>query len=245
MDPSEVLRRISVVLVRPRQPENIGFVARAVANHGLGPLILVEPTVFDPERARWSAPGAKDRINNVRIFGRIEDAVRDFEQVFACTARERRYLRESWNPHTLCSDFIQAPRSTAILFGPEDSGLTNEDIACCRALIRIPTADTHSLNLAQAVTTICSLFRHELGTVENIVEPNEPQITMAAQEILINEVMEILELTGYLHGRNNDRIRTTLFQLLLRIQEDGSEVGILRSMLKGVRHHTGLIKSQD
>ena len=72
------LAHVSVVLVRPRQPENVGFVARAVANHGLGPLILVNPTVFDPEQARWSAPGARHIIDEIQIYGTLNEAVSEF-----------------------------------------------------------------------------------------------------------------------------------------------------------------------
>ena len=89
MVPQSPLSHISVVLVRPRHPENIGFVARAVANHGLGRLILVSPVAFDPERARWAAPGAHWVIDSALIVSTVSAGVANFEQVVATTARDR------------------------------------------------------------------------------------------------------------------------------------------------------------
>jgi TrmH family RNA methyltransferase len=245
VDSTPLLSHISVVLVRPRQPENVGYVARAVANHGLGPLILVNPKIFDPERARWSAPGARDRIDEARIVGSIQEAVADFDQVFATTARERRIEQTSWSPQELCDDLLERPRTTAILFGPEDSGLRNDEIANCRALLRIPTGTASSLNLAQAVTALCSILRHEIQPPTPLKLTPSPATNMALQELFIDEAMELLEHSGYLVGRNSNRVQTTLFQLLTRVQVDGSELGLLRGMLKAARHKAGIVTPRD
>ena len=183
--PSPDLSHISVVLVRPRQPENVGFVARAMANFGLGTLVLVRPQVFDPERARWSAPGAHHVIDQARIVGSVEAAVAGHAQVFGTTARARRIEQEVWGPSQLCREVIHRPLQTALLFGPEDSGLKNTEIACCRSLIRIPTTEQSSLNLAQAVTVLCALLRSEaLGQEPAPRPPVSPQ-NMALHELLI------------------------------------------------------------
>jgi tRNA/rRNA methyltransferase len=234
-----------VVLVRPRQSENIGFVARAVANHGIGALVLVDPPAFDPERARWSAPGARQVVNRARIVASIAEAVEDMDQVFGTTARERRIAQECWSPGELCSQVLGNNRRSAILFGPEDSGLRNEEIAYCRALVRIPTSDATSLNLAQAVTTLAALLRHHSPSEEGpqLSPPSLPN--MAVQGLLIDEAMELLECSGYLTGRSTNRVRTTLFQLLGRVQEDGTEAGMLRGMLRGLRYRAGLLNPSD
>ena len=237
------LAHISVIL--KRQPENVGFVARAVANHGLGPFVLVNPTVFDPERARWSAPGARHIIDGIQIFGTLTEAVSSFEQVFGTTARPRSITQTCWSPHELCTHLLETPRKSAVLFGPEDSGLNRDDLSCCTALIRIPTTKVSSLNLAQAVTALAALLKHE--ATQKVASSDEPNTwaPMAVQNHLIDEAMELLEWSGYLNGRSEVRVRTTLFQLLARVQEDGSEVGVLRGMLKGMRYRAGLINDSD
>ncbi|MBO85715.1 MAG: tRNA (cytosine(32)/uridine(32)-2'-O)-methyltransferase TrmJ, partial [Deltaproteobacteria bacterium] len=69
LDPA--LARVHIVLVTPRQPGNVGAAARAMANNGLGRLVLVAPPAFDPDRARWMAPGAHDRIDHALIVGSV------------------------------------------------------------------------------------------------------------------------------------------------------------------------------
>jgi len=234
-----------VVLVRPRHPENIGFVARAVANHGLGRLILVSPVAFDPERARWAAPGAHWVIDSALIVSTVSAGVANFEQVVATTARDRRIAQACWSPHQLCQELQRQPRKTAVLFGPEDTGLQTEELTLCRALIRIPTTEHSSLNLAQAVTALATLIRHASTAPPEEVPARNPLPVLAVQERLLDDAMELLEWSGYLHGRSEPRVRTTLFQLLSRVQEDGSEAGLLRGMLKGLRYQAGLVNETD
>jgi tRNA/rRNA methyltransferase len=138
--------------------ENIGAAARAMKNFGLSELRLIAPLVEWPnERAKVLASGAADIIEETRVFAEAPAALADFGLVLATTARARDVLREVLTPEEAARRLRTAAMSgirTAILFGGERAGLTNEEMSLCDAAITIPTAEFPSLNLGQAVLLI-------------------------------------------------------------------------------------------
>ncbi len=146
------LSHINIVLVRPQHPGNIGVAARAIANHGIGQLSMVCPVGFDPERARWMAPKSHNVINNARYCSTISEAVSGATQIIATTARPRSQSLPVHTPEDLGLSIAKDPVPTAILFGPEDSGLSNDDLFLAESLLHFPTTEVSSINLGQAVT---------------------------------------------------------------------------------------------
>ena len=148
----------AVVLSRPQMGENIGAAARAMKNFGLSELRLIAPQVEWPnERAKVLASGAGDIIEGARLFADAPAALADFGLVLATTARARDVLREVLTPEEAAQRLRTASASgirTAILFGGERAGLTNDEMSLCDAAITIPTAEFPSLNLGQAVLLI-------------------------------------------------------------------------------------------
>jgi TrmH family RNA methyltransferase len=147
-----------IVLVRPRNPLNIGAAARAMANFGFGDLVVVEPYSSAWQEAR-SAVGAEDILRSARPACSLADALDGIGLVIGTTSGNRRKLnRELLNLQGI-SEWIghQAPNQTgALLFGSEKTGLTNEQLSYCHALVRIPTAAScPSMNLGQAVAVFC------------------------------------------------------------------------------------------
>jgi tRNA/rRNA methyltransferase len=138
--------------------ENIGAAARAMKNFGLLDLRLIAPQCGWPnERAQVLASGAGDIVEKARVFDTAAAALADIKLVFATTARGRDVLREILTPEAAAGRLRMATDkglATAILFGGERAGLTNEEMSLADAAITIPTAEFPSLNLGQAVLLI-------------------------------------------------------------------------------------------
>ncbi len=151
---------VSIVLVRPQMGENIGAAARAMFNFGLSDLRIVSPRDGWPnEQALAMSAGAKHLIESAKIYDNLKDALADKQFVYATTARNREVEKQVVVLQDIKQDFVQ---NSAIIFGPERTGLTNEDISLCDAILTIPVNPEYpSLNLAQAVALVC----YELSTV--------------------------------------------------------------------------------
>ena len=254
------LGHVDVVLVRPRSPGNVGAAARAIANHGLGRLILVAPPAFDPEQARWMAPGAHAVIDHAILARSVEEAVSPHQRVVGTSGRSRRWRWPVRSPWELGASVVASPAPTALLFGPEDFGLSNADLSVCTELLTLPTAGHDSLNLAQAVTVTASWMlgawcqqrdRDAGGSAIDgaATAPTAPPTADAApvglRDAVIQDLMEVLDASGYLRSRSELQVRSTLHQLLGRLQPTRSEAGMLRGMLKPTRWQMGLLAPRD
>lgn len=234
LDPA--LARVHIVLVTPRQPGNVGAAARAMANNGLGRLVLVAPPAFDPDRARWMAPGAHDRIDHALIVGSVAEAIQqlDVVRVVGTSARARKLETPTWDPPALSRAVHAGGGATAIVFGPEDYGLNNTSVARCDALLRIPTASHRSLNLAQAVNVTASSLRL-LATATDPSPP--PQLAPARlRTLLVDDLLEVLRQTTYFGGRPDTATRARFTRSMARLQLLQEEVAVARGMLKSIKH---------
>lgn len=152
-------RAPAVVLVAPQLGENIGTASRAMLNFGLSDLRLVSPRDGWPnERARAAASGADLVIDNAQLFARSEEAVADLDYVIATTARTRDMVKPVLTPESAALKLRQVIAEggrAGVLFGPERTGLTNDDVALADAVLMVPVNPAFaSLNLAQAVLLI-------------------------------------------------------------------------------------------
>jgi len=228
--PAEGWEHVQVTLVRPQQAGNIGTVARAIANHGLGRLVMVDPPGFDPDRARWMAPEAHHIVNGARFTATVADAVADRAVVIGTSARKRRWDWPTLSPQELAG-FI-GDRPAAILFGPEDAGLSNADLSLCQAIVSIPTTAHRSLNLGQAVTVLAAALR---ATLPQRPARTEPPATVQMQDTAIALLVEILEGSDYMRGRSAEQVHGTLFRLFGRARPSQKEVIAVLGMLHKMR----------
>ncbi|HSE78272.1 MAG TPA: RNA methyltransferase [Alphaproteobacteria bacterium] len=145
----------AIVLVRPQLPENIGAAARAMLNCGLGDLRLVRPRAKWPHaRARAMAVGADRLLDAARLFDDVPSAIADLRYVLATTARPRDQVRPVLTPRAAAAK-LRAHGAAGVLFGPERTGLENDEMALADALITVPLNRSFaSLNLAQAVLLV-------------------------------------------------------------------------------------------
>jgi tRNA/rRNA methyltransferase len=227
------LEHVQIVLVRPQQPGNIGLAARAVSAHGLSGLTLVQPQGFDPDRARWMAPNSHAVINEARFCASVAEAVGGATRVIATTARPRRWGRPVWDAAQLTAEIQGEAGQTAILFGPEDSGLSTEDLALCHGILTLPTQEGRSVNLGAAVGIVCAHLQAHSCAQSPASEPKEPHEPTPAwlQEAVVNEAFLVLEKAGYLDGRTAHQVHGTLYRLLARTEPTAKEAAILRGMI--------------
>jgi len=146
----------AIILVEPQLGENIGTAARAMFNCGLTDLRLVKPRDGWPnKKAVASASGADTVLDKARLYGSVEEAVANFRHVYATTARDRYMVKRILKPRFAVAEirgFLAAGEPSAVLFGPERTGLLNEHIALSEAVISVPLNPAFSsLNLAQSV----------------------------------------------------------------------------------------------
>lgn len=188
-----------VVLVRPRDPNNIGAAARAMGNFGLSDLRVVDP--YPPVwREAVSAVGVSDILQNARKFETLDDALADTHFSLASTAlKNRRAEQEIITLPHLNERLETAPAGlTALVFGNEKSGLSGEDIARCDAMLNIPTsAKQPSINLAQAVILTCYELsrRADFAPLRTPGAAEEPP-TDAQKEIFIAAAETLCEKTA-------------------------------------------------
>ncbi len=228
------LNDITVVLVRPQQPGNVGLAARALSTHGLTKLALVQPQGFDPDRARWMAPNSHHIIDEARFCSSIAEAVSGSSRVIATSARPRRWGRPVWNLAEVAEMTLQDPTGTALIFGPEDSGLSTEDLALCHGILTLPTTQTRSVNLGQAVGIVCGglLSYQETRTpAAATLDPSQIPSPSWLQDAVVDDAVDVLEAAGYLTGRNTQQVHGTLYRLLARTQTTEREAANLRGMI--------------
>ncbi|MGB5991537.1 MAG: RNA methyltransferase, partial [Desulfobacterales bacterium] len=152
------LDNISIVLLQPRYSENIGAAARAMRNMGIRQLVIVDPQNFDLSKAlKLATHFASDIIEKSKFCPDLKEALSSFNYVVGTTARLGGQRQVVCTPLTLARNLIpiSVKNRIAILFGPEDKGISNEDIRYCHALVNIPTTEFSSLNLAQSVMILC------------------------------------------------------------------------------------------
>ena len=227
------LSHITVVLVRPQQPGNIGVAARAIANHGIGRLALVAPPHFDPERARWMAPKSHHVIDNAHYCETVEEAVASSQWVVATTARPRTRTWPVSTPEEIGVKIAGTLTPTAILFGPEDSGLSNEDLRMAQHLLHFPTTAISSINLGQAVTaTAASLAAAHRSGVQTDQAPAASPAPVGKRAEVVRRAVEVLETAGYLNGRSEEMVANTLVRLAGRAELTEDEVNNLLGMVK-------------
>ena len=159
----------AIILVRPQLPENIGMVARVMDNFNLNELIIVSPREKWPnKKSLESSKQAKTIIKNTKVFNSLPEALSKFQFVVATTNRKRFLEKKIINSFSSLNRFVKINKNTAILFGPENSGLSNEDLRLANYLFTINTSKKNtSLNLSHAVSIVSYKIYEYFNTHKN------------------------------------------------------------------------------
>ena len=226
-----------IVLVRPQLGENIGKAARAMLNFGLTDMRLVAPRDGWPNpSAGPAAAGADVVLERAQVFANTAEAVADCSHVYATTVRKRGVTKPVQTPEQAARDIPRQEGRSAILFGPERSGLETADVALARTIITAPiNPEFGSLNLAQAVI----LVAYELSKQADLVMPTQEDLLPPApqEELdgLIAHLERMLEPKGYfLPEARADATRRTLRGVLTKPGWNHLEVRTLRGVLSSL-----------
>jgi tRNA/rRNA methyltransferase len=234
------LDHVTIVLNRPRYPENIGAAARAMRNMGVNKLVVVAPQNCDLTRiVKMATHAAIDVIEEMQVFDTLTEALACFNLVVGTTARVGRQRTVIESPARLAQELISISRNNkvAVLFGPEDRGLTNEDIRYCQWLVNIPTAAFASLNLAQAVMVICyELFGADRGEAATYA----PRLANRHElDGMFDQLKDILVRINYINPENPDYWMARIRHFFTRMQLRAKEVSIIRGICRQINWYAG------
>ncbi len=228
---------IRIVLVGTTHPGNIGAVARATKNMGLSDIVLVEPRYFPHPEATARASGADDLLENARVVETLADAVEDCVFVAGASARNRSINWPCLDARDAAKRAVaeSARGPVALVFGPEKSGLSNEDLDKCDVLLSIPAnPDFSSLNLAMAVQVVTYEIRSLSSEPPVAYETDVPPATSGAMEHFYAGLEALLLDVRFLDPENPRHLMRRLRRLFARAEPDQNEINILNGILSSL-----------
>ncbi|MCX5876367.1 MAG: tRNA methyltransferase [Deltaproteobacteria bacterium] len=232
----ELMGKTAIVLVSPKFAENIGSSARIAANMGIGQLILVCREMPDREKMlRLATAKAAHLIDNLEHHQELGEALAPFGWVLGTSARQGRKRTTVNSPRQLMAEILPQLENNrvALLFGPEDRGLANEELRYCNQITTIPTVDFSSLNLAQAVAILCHELHYSvLDAVSRNAFPKAApkQGDKRELESLFSHVEEALRTIGFFKNGDDDYWMQSIRQFLGRIGLKSKEIKIIRGV---------------
>ena len=195
------LRNIYFILVRPQMGENIGSVARAIKNFNIKHLRIVNPRCNWPnQKALATSVGAKDILKSTKIYNSVEESIADLNIIFASSSRIRKVNKKIITVSNLKTK-IKKNKKIGILFGPEASGLSNDEISCADFLVKIPSNKKFSsLNLSHSAIIFCfEIFQH-FSKKKVIYKSGYGSSTATKSEVnkFLNFIIQGLDKKGFL-----------------------------------------------
>ena len=229
------LDNIAIILHQPRYSENIGAAARAVRNMGIGRLVVVDPQNYDVDRAlKLATHVASDVVEQIEIYENLKEALSYYNYVVGTTARLGGQRQVVSTPSKVAENLVAISRENrvAILFGPEDRGLKNEDIRYCHTLVSIPTAEFSSLNLAQSVMIMC--YEVFITDLQEKAQFAPRFATVHELEGMYDQLKDILVRINYINPENPDYWLDKLRHFFNRMQLRAKEVSIIRGICRQI-----------
>ncbi len=235
------LKNVIIVLVGTKHPGNIGSVARAMHNMGLEQLRLVSPQCSIDEESIRMARGGKDILSGAKVFRSLKGSLKAIRLTVGTSGKTGGHRADVTSPRSLAPQILQhaARQKIAIIFGPEDTGLVDEDLLLCQRLARIRTQpQARSINLAQAVMIFC----YELYQCVKDRRPAQapPLASVENVEEMYSHLQTALLNIGFLHSKNDRHMMFALRRLLGRAGLQPADVGILRGIARQINWYAGI-----
>ncbi len=236
------MKNISIVLYKPKYAGNVGSIARAAKNMGIGKIIIVEASGFDHEEMQQrSTHLAADVLDKIRYCKNIGEALGKFNYIVGTTARLGKARGPFISPRAMANDIVNISQKNkvALLFGPEDTGLANDQMRFCQSVVTIPTSrEFTSLNLSHAVMILCyELFVASSGEAQELV----PTLARSNElEGMYGQIKTLLANIGFLNPENPDYWMMHLRRFFTRAGILSREVKIVRGIcrqLEWYAHH--------
>ena len=232
------LKNIHFILVRPQIGENIGSVARAIKNFNISKLRIINPRCEWPnQKALATSVGAKDILKSTKIYNSIEKSIGDLDIVFACTSRIRKVNKKIISILDLKKK-IKKKQKMGIIFGPEASGLSNDEINNADYLVKIPTNKKFSsLNLSHSAIIFCFQLFQYFSNKKTVYNSNYKSPVARKTEVnkFLNFIIDGLDKKGFLqpdHKRKSmiRNINNIFHRLNLSEQEIRILLGIFSTL---------------
>lgn len=229
-------KNITVVLVRPEHPENIGLVARAMKSTGFSKLRLVFEKNHFLDKAEKTAVHSTDILQKAVIFKNTSEAVEDFQLVFASTSKPRKNF--SWISLDDAVERILSYSSSVkigLLFGNERTGLTGDELKHSNLRFTIPQASRQpSYNLAFAVLlTLFALFK---GRKANVISDHEDSyLSSEDQRKTILNILDKIEEKGFIHDKNREHMTQRIFELFRRMNMTDKDRKLLLALFSKIQ----------
>ena len=234
---------IRIVLVETSHPGNIGGVARAMKNMCLENLYLVNPLSFPHADASSRASGADDVLGKTTVCQSLDEALQECNLVLGASARSQRYISWPQVDTRQCGELVASSahkEQVAIVFGRENSGLSNEELERCHYLVHIPCNPAFSsLNIAAAVQVICSEIFHAVRQGNEVEEGDETEYATASDmDGFYSHLEQTLIEIEFLNPEHPHKLMRRLRRLFNRARLNKNEWNILRGILTEVNKQT-------
>jgi TrmH family RNA methyltransferase len=234
---------INVFLVETQDSINIGNVARAMSNLGYFKLHLVAPRNWDIGRAKASGCGAESILAGIKVHADLQTALSDMREVIAFSARSGKNRPDPINLIPWITSWREQVRgATALVFGPEDTGLTNEHLLHCSTVVKIPTAPSNSsFNLSQAV--LLALYEISRGGNHLSYCDSKFEAPSWTEQLQLGKIVDdIMWDTNFYRKETPHTVPGLVRQLIFRIKPDVRELAILLGMFSGIKSYIARTK---
>lgn len=234
MQSRPALHNITIVLKKPKYAGNVGSAVRCAKNFGLDKISVVGGRDLDVEEMKqMSTHYAADIVTGIAHFDRLGEALAGFQYIVGTTARQGAARGPTISPRELAERLVNVSQnnSVALLFGPEDTGLTNDDLRYCHAVVRVPASEEFkSLNLSHAVMILC----YEVFVVRAPADyPFTPSLATAAEiEGMYEQIRALLLKIGFFNPDNPDYWMIHVRRFFSRTRLTSREVKIIRGICR-------------
>jgi tRNA/rRNA methyltransferase len=231
--------KFGFILVKPQLGENIGACARSMKNFGFSKLNIVSPKInFPNHKAKATSVGAFDIINKAKVFKETNEAISEFDIVISLSARRRDINKK----HISLDDLIELVKTKknskfGLMFGPEASGLSNDDLSFSNYILQIPTSPKFkSLNLSHSVTVIC----YEIFKILNLglFNKNKSKFKISSKSkinTLIKHLLYLLEEKDFFTPKEKKQsMLLNINNLIYRLEPNDKELRILASIISAL-----------
>lgn len=237
---TSLLDHFAIVLVNPKFAENIGAAARVAHNMGLSRLILVRDTMPDREvMAKMATHKAAHLIDTMELHATLADALAPFSLVVGTTARRGRQRLLENDPRSIVAEILPqiASNQIAFVFGPENYGLSNDDLKFCQMTSAIPTSGFSSLNLAQAVAIHCYEVHFGIIHARKDMQPAPQYASTFELEGMYSHLENVLLRINFLHEKSHSFWMNNIRQFLNRVRLTSKDTNIIRGICRQFLWH--------
>lgn len=228
------LENVTIVLNKPKYAGNVGFAARSARNMGIEKLCVVGGAELDPDEMKQvSTHFAAHIIDSIRYCSSLEEAVAGFNYVVGTTSRLGTARGPAVSPREMAQRLVDVSQQNeiALVFGPEDTGLSNDDVRLCHLLVAIPTSEFKSLNLSHAVMVVCyEIFAARAALPGGSHAPR--LATVEETEAMYDQIKHLLAKIGFLNRQNPDYWMLHIRRFFSRTTLLAREVKIIRGICR-------------